>query len=152
MIFKLTTILILLTTSATYAQTADDQEVLKQAYAWNVTNVHTGKPDATLMAYAKANADYQAKIGVQGHHNWENRFQRLLVIMPEYCGFQENVAESWPWQQSREAGAWEMFKSWSQSKSHWETANKPCAIYGYAMSKGRNGIWYGCWIIGQRRQ
>ncbi|OYV84597.1 MAG: hypothetical protein B7Z73_15135, partial [Planctomycetia bacterium 21-64-5] len=53
-----------------------------------------GTVDPTLVAAAKQHSHYQARIRVQGHHHWGERFPRLARLLG--LNPQEIVAESWP--------------------------------------------------------
>ena len=101
-----------------------------------------------LMQLASEHANYMARIGVQGHQEFDSRFQKIIQAgvgrtAAEIC------AESWDWQvsESMYALGWEMFKCWSQSPGHWSVASKKHIYFGAAMAKGSNGVWYSCIIV-----
>lgn len=99
----------------------------------------------TILKYAQAHADYQAKYCRQGHNGWDARRRDLVTELPGY-GFEEVCAESWPEQSDADA-AGEMFNSWQHSRGHWEYVNSPHDFYAYAMSRGTNGVWFACGIF-----
>jgi hypothetical protein len=104
-----------------------------------------GKQHETLQRAAESHAKYQAKIGIQGHQRWDERYAILQSQLPGFR-FSEVCNESWPGQ-SEEDAAKEMFRSWKLSSGHWATVNGECTYYGYAMVLGRNGIWYACGVV-----
>lgn len=117
----------------------------------DVGSIKTGTMDPTLQKYAEEHAQRMARANRGGHHNWDQRFHELENKLPEYYDFKEVAAESWPWQNDKESAP-EMFKCWRQSPGHWQTVNSRCAIWGYSMARGRNGIYYGCGIVAQRKR
>lgn len=127
-------------------QNADSQLVIDAGRRIGVASLATGKLDQTLQAAAESHAAYMARVCVQGHQFWDERCQQLVQRMPHCRGFQEIAAESWD-RNTREESGPEMFNSWRQSPGHWSVANGRCDLWGYAMAKGRNGIWYGCGIV-----
>jgi hypothetical protein len=106
-----------------------------------------GTNDEILQRAAKEHADFQATAGVQGHQYWASRMAKLHLLLPSYK-FVEVANESWPGQ-SKEDAAREMYKSWRQSEGHWSVVDGKCKIWGMAMAKGANGIWYACEIVGR---
>jgi hypothetical protein len=117
-----------------------------------VKSLETGQPHPTLQGMAERIAKLQAEMGVQGHHQWEQRYHWLEDAMPDCKGFREDVAESWDHNTIAEA-AREMFNSWRQSPGHWESINGVCDYYGYAMglNAGKN-IWYACAIFADKNK
>ncbi len=115
-----------------------------------VKSLRTGQWNRVLQAAAQEHAAYQARVQVQEHQGWSRRVIEIANKLPEYKGFAEICAESWP-ENSRDEAATELFYSWERSPGHWSVANGRCDIWGYAMAKGRNGIWYGCGIVGFER-
>lgn len=116
-----------------------------------VLSIISGKQHPTLQAAAEEHADFQAELGLQGHHYWGRRVQELSDALPECEGFKEICAGSWPWNTVEEA-AIEMFNSWRQSDGHWQAANGPCDFYGYAMSfNSKKNIWYATGILADLR-
>jgi len=101
-----------------------------------------------LQELAQGHADYMARVKQQGHQNFSQRHttirDELGMRAAEIC------AESWDRQ--REAPldeiAREMFRSWRQSPGHWAVVCTPHDLYGAAMSRGANGIWYACILVG----
>lgn len=105
-----------------------------------------GEENNALNMASERHAQYMASHETQGHQNWNARKTRVERATGLRC--EEVCAESWP-NQNEEKAASEMFKSWVSSQGHWgiiDSAN--CKMYGFAMEKGKNGIWYGCGIIG----
>ena len=54
----------------------------------NISNFLTGQ--------ACSHSRHQARIRLQGHHNWENRFHRITGQLPGGLSASEVCAESWP--------------------------------------------------------
>ena len=98
---------------------------------------------------AAIHSRYQAQIGVQGHHQWESRFQRIIGRLfgrgtpgtPK-----EIVAESWPGQNLIDSCI-DCVASWRQSSGHWAAVNSRHDSYGYDIQRGSNGIWYATGIF-----
>jgi hypothetical protein len=103
-----------------------------------------------LMREAASHADYQASLGIQGHHHWDERFQRINAQLPRGLLAQEVCAESWPGQRLVEA-AEECVHSWRQSDGHWDAVRTQHPLFGYDMKRGANGIWYATGIFGRQR-
>lgn len=102
-----------------------------------------------LIAEAKSHSNYQAEIGVQGHHHWDTRFQRIGQKLPGGLMAQEVVAESWPNETLIDAAV-DCVASWRQSPGHWGAVKRRQPLFGYDMRLGRNGIWYATGIFGNR--
>lgn len=130
--------------------TPNSELIINAGKDWQAKSIQSGKMNNVLQKYAEQHADRMARAGRGGHHNWETRFHELERALPEYTGFQEVAAESWPWQNANQSAS-EMFNCWRQS-SHWKVVNSKCSIWGYSMAKGRNGIHYGCGIIAHRKK
>lgn len=106
--------------------------------------------DLTLQSMAIEHAQYQARLGQQGHQLWDERVKRLYAALPNFGEFAEVCAESWP-DQLVEDAAEEMYKSWRQSPGHWEAVTKPNDGWGYAMAFcDRRRVWYACGVFGYR--
>jgi hypothetical protein len=103
-----------------------------------------------LIHETESHASYQASIGVQGHHRWDQRFQSINARLPAHLVPHEVCAESWPGQTLVEA-AEECVDCWRQSSGHWEHVSSPQEMYGYDIKRGRNGIWYAAGIFATRR-
>lgn len=105
-----------------------------------------GKIDPTLVTEAKRHSNYQARIRVQGHHHWGQRFPRLSRLL---FGLkpQEIVAESWP-QEGLVDAAVDVVDSWHHSSGHWQAVYSNQKRFGYDMKKGSNGIWYATGLFG----
>lgn len=107
------------------------------------------KESPVLADEAATQSRYQAQIGVQGHHQWESRFHR---IMSRLFGRgtpgtpKEVVAESWP-NQNLIDSCIDCVGSWRQSSGHWAAVSSPHDSYGYDIQQGPNGIWYATGIF-----
>ncbi len=110
--------------------------------------VHRSSRNDLLMSLAKEHAESMASRERQDHDGFIARAatvaKELKLSAAEIC------AESWASQSSdSEASLWmEAFRSWKRSPKHWIVAGRRHAAYGYAMSKGSDGIWYFCIIAG----
>jgi hypothetical protein len=102
-----------------------------------------------LAQETESHAWHQASISLQGHHNWETRFQAINARLPAGLLAQEVCAESWPGQTLVEA-ADECVDSWRQSAGHWEAVSSRHALFGYDMKRGTNGVWYATGIFARR--
>jgi hypothetical protein len=102
------------------------------------------------MKEAKSHSRYQARIRVQGHHNWGRRFGRISRFLPGGLRAQEVVAESWPRQGLLDAAV-DCVASWRQSAGHWSAVRSRQVRFGYDIRRGSNGIWYATGIFGNRR-
>ena len=85
----------------------------------------------------------------QGHHNWQNRFERINAKLSAGLLAQEVCAESWPGQGLLEA-ARECVHSWRQSPGHWDAVKTQHPVFGYDMQRGANGVWYATGIFGRQ--
>lgn len=108
-----------------------------------------GEPNPMLLKEAKNHSNHQASILVQGHHNWDARFQRISSQLPGGGEAQEVVAESWPNETLVEACI-DCVDSWRQSPGHWGAVRSRHSWFGYDIKLGRNGIWYATGIFGRR--
>lgn len=109
-----------------------------------------GKLDAVLAGEAESHSDHQARIQLQGHHNWETRFHRINARLPQGYLATEVCAESWPGEPLLQA-AIECVRCWRYSTGHWSAVRARHGRYGYDMKRGANGIWYATGIFGGRR-
>jgi hypothetical protein len=105
--------------------------------------------DPLLASETAKHSTHQASITLQGHHNWEQRFQLISAKLPDRLLAQEVCAESWPGQNLVEA-AEECVHSWRQSSGHWSAVSGAHPRFGYDMKRGRNGVWYATGIFGKR--
>lgn len=103
-----------------------------------------------LAAQAECHSQHQASINLQGHHNWDQRFQDINTRLGNGMLSCEVCAESWPGQRLVEA-AEECVHSWRQSSGHWEAVSGQHACFGYDMKLGSGGIWYATGIFGDQR-
>jgi hypothetical protein len=118
--------------------------------------LHPEKPLSTngqlspiLAKEASQHSSHQAAILLQGHHNWDSRFQRISAKLPGGGTAQEVVAESWPNETLVEACV-DCVDSWRQSPGHWGAVRSAHPFFGYDIKLGRNGIWYATGIFGRR--
>jgi hypothetical protein len=105
-----------------------------------------GVKHAELAAEARRHSRYQARLGIQGHHRWGFRFQRLRALLGGGRGPVEVVAESWPGQTMIDSCV-DCVESWRQSPGHWSAVRQPHSLYGYDIQQGSNGIWYGTGVF-----
>jgi hypothetical protein len=118
--------------------------------------IHPERPASTtttanpvLNDEASSHSRYQAQIGVQGHHQWGSRFQRIIGRLfgrgtpgtPK-----EIVAESWPGENLIDSCI-DCVDSWRQSSGHWAAVYARHDSYGYDIQQGSNGIWYATGIF-----
>lgn len=108
-----------------------------------------GRPNRTLFAEAREHSHHQARIRVQGHHNWGSRFQKLAGILGGGLRPQEVVAESWPGENLVDA-AIDCVDSWRQSPGHWGAVRADQPQFGYDIQRGENGIWYATGLFGNK--
>jgi hypothetical protein len=107
-----------------------------------------GQFDQYLAKEATQHASYQARIRLQGHHNWNRRFHRINAKLPQGLLACEVCAESWPGEGLLEA-AIDCVHSWHYSSGHWRAVRARHRVYGYDMKRGSNGIWYATGIFGR---
>lgn len=103
----------------------------------------------TLAKESESHSVHQARINLQGHHNWESRFHRISARLPRGYLAKEVCAESWPGM-GLVAAAMDCVYSWRQSSGHWGAVRGSHAYYGYDMKRGSNGIWYATGIFSTR--
>ena len=109
-----------------------------------------GEVHPALSKMATWHSQHMADIHLQGHHQWESRFHKLIPQIPGDLVPSEVAAESWPGESLVEA-ALECVDSWRHSSGHWRGVVGDHPIYGYDMKLGSNGIWYATGIFGTRR-
>lgn len=108
-----------------------------------------GQEDPILLSEASSQSNYQARIRLQGHHNWETRFQRIMgkLFRRGTPGAPvEVVAESWPSQDLMDSCV-DCVDSWHHSEGHWNAVKAQQASYGYDIQLSDNGIWYATGIF-----
>jgi hypothetical protein len=109
-----------------------------------------GVNNPVLADEATSHSVHQAAIGVQGHHNWDSRFQRIRGRLAQLTGRsgmpREVVAESWPNQNLMDSCV-DCVASWRHSPGHWGAVSAPQNEYAYDIRRGNNGIWYGTGIF-----
>lgn len=108
----------------------------------------TGTVSPTLLQEAESHSRHQASINLQGHHNWNYRFNRIIRSIGTR-GAQEVCAESWEGM-GLFAAAVDCVHSWRQSSGHWGAVRRRHDFFGYDMKRGSNGIWYATGIFGSR--
>lgn len=113
-----------------------------------VRSLQTGSLDRIIQRAAQEHADYQAQADRMGHQHWDRRSAKLFEDLPAYTGFREVAALSG---HPEDQAADKLFEAWRNSPDHWVWVNGQCDFYGYAMSQGRSGHWYGCGIFADRR-
>ncbi|MBN1854892.1 MAG: hypothetical protein JW829_19315 [Pirellulales bacterium] len=125
--------------------------ITQRTMVWAV-RVHPERPASTsgvmdirLARAARRHSEYQARLGLQGHHRWEGRFHRLRALLGGGMPV-EIVAESWPGQNMIDS-CLDCVASWRYSSGHWNAVQNSHALYGYDIHRGTNGIWYGTGIF-----
>ena len=108
-----------------------------------------GPLDRYLAAEAEQHSRHQARIRLQGHHQWSFRFQRINRRLGSGLLASEVCAESWPGEGLVEA-AIECVRCWRYSPGHWGAVRAENGAWGYDMKRGSNGIWYATGIFGRR--
>jgi hypothetical protein len=110
--------------------------------------------DSDLSPYlaneAERHSRHQARIRLQGHHQWDSRAQRINGRLGSGLLASEVCAESWPGEGLVEA-AIECVRCWRFSSGHWSAVRAENGAWGYDMKRGSNGIWYATGIFGRRR-
>ena len=105
----------------------------------------TGTPHPVLFQAARQHSQHQARIRLQGHHNWQARSQQIhYQIGGQYPV--EVVAESWPGK-GLLAACIDCVHSWHYSSGHWAAVRAAQSAYGYDIRRGANGIWYATGIF-----
>jgi hypothetical protein len=107
------------------------------------------RANPVLAEEAAAQSRYQARICVQGHQQWESRFQRIIgrLFGRGTPGLpKEVVAESWP-NQNLIDSCIDVVDSWRQSSGHWAAVRSHHDSYGYDIQRGSNGVWYATGIF-----
>lgn len=108
----------------------------------------SGPASSLLFAEAASHSQHQARINLQGHHNWDQRFHSINSRLPGHVA-SEVCAESWPGETLVQA-AESCVDSWRQSPGHWSAVRQRHALFGYDMQRGTNGIWYATGIFARR--
>ncbi len=119
--------------------------------------IHPERPASTstlqepvLLDEAAKQSNLQARIGVQGHHQWESRFHRIISRLVgrgyQSAAPREVVAESWP-NQNLVDSCIDCVDSWRHSSGHWDAVRTRHSSYAYDIQKGSNGIWYATGIF-----
>ncbi len=125
--------------------------ITQRTMIWAV-RIHPEAPASTagechdgLVEAAEQHSEYQARIGVQGHHRWETRFHQVRSVASAQEA-SEVVAESWP-NQNLIDSCIDCVASWRHSPGHWSAVRGRHRLFGYDIRRGRNGIWYGTGIF-----
>jgi len=118
--------------------------------------IHPDRPQSTagqlsgmLVAEADSHSRHQARIRLQGHHQWETRFHQINAKLPPRTMAVEVCAESWPGENLVEA-AIECVRCWRLSSGHWSAVRAGHPYYGYDMKRGSNRTWYATGIFGRK--
>jgi len=126
--------------------------ITQRSMIWAV-RVHPERPASTrgqssevLARAAREHSEYQARLGVQGHHRWNRRFQFLRRLLGFRRTPTEVVAESWPHQTMIDSCI-DCVASWRHSSGHWRAVRSYQPEYGYDIKLGANGVWYGTGIF-----
>lgn len=127
----------------------DHELLIATGDRWHVRSLE-GRQDSRLMRFALQHAEYQARLGVQGHQLWDQRKFKIQDALGGGYNVEECANESWP-NQDRYKAAHEMYRSWKKSPGHWSEVNGQCELYGYAMILSSNGIWYADALFGHQR-
>jgi hypothetical protein len=107
-----------------------------------------GAFDVYLASEAQSHSEHQARIRLQGHHNWGHRFHRINGKLPHGLLACEVCAESWPGENLVEAAV-ECVRCWRLSSGHWSAVRAKHAVYAYDMKRGSNGVWYATGVFGR---
>jgi hypothetical protein len=110
----------------------------------------TSQFSSFLASETERHASHQAQIMLQGHHNWDSRFQAINAKLSGGLLAREVCAESWPGQNLVEA-AIECVHSWRQSPGHWDAVSHRHDLFAYDMKRGQNGVWYATGIFAARQ-
>lgn len=123
---------------------SSETALIEAGRRWGVLSLRTGQQHQALQAAAEQHAEYQARVGVQGHQGFDQRFRQLSWVGRN---IREVANESWPGQDEA-AAANEMYNSWRQSSGHWSAVNGRCRFWGYAMRfRPQNRTWYACGLF-----
>jgi hypothetical protein len=106
----------------------------------------SGEFSPILAHETESHSRHQARITLQGHHNWDARFHSINAQLPGGLLAREVCAESWPGQNLLDA-ANECVHSWRQSPGHWRAVSSRQPLFGYDMHRGANGVWYATGIF-----
>ena len=109
----------------------------------------TSELSELLARETESHAAHQARIALQGHHQWAARFQSINAQLPPGLVAQEVCAESWPGQSLVDA-AEECVDSWRHSSGHWDAVSRRHVLFGYDMKRGSNGVWYAAGIFARK--
>ena len=130
-------------TSFVFAIDTARRVLIKTGRDLDVLSIKTGTKHQVLQEMAEEHANFQARVQQQSHRDWGQRVLPAAQRMPNCNEFAEVVNESWPGQDVN-AAAKEMYASWKKSPGHWSCVNGRCNYWGYAMVRGKNGVWYAC--------
>lgn len=106
-----------------------------------------------LSKLAQNHAKYMADVQRQGHQHWDTRYKWIRDYFgPEYKA-SEVCAESWDRQYADPLPEIieDACRSWSFSPGHWEVVSTVHEKFGDGLYKGKNGIYYVCIIVVDRR-
>jgi hypothetical protein len=105
-----------------------------------------GFANPALFEACARHSQHQARIRLQGHHNWSTRFHEIWRQV-QGDALQEVCAESWP-DHTLLAACLDCVHSWRQSSGHWSAVRGQHPGFGYDIRLGSNGIWYATGIFG----
>lgn len=105
----------------------------------------SGRFHPVLTRAAASHSLHQARLRVQGHHNWNSRFHQIAHRLGGGSPV-EVCAESWPGQPLVEA-ALDCVHCWRQSSGHWKAVRGTHRLFGYDIRRGANGVWYATGIF-----
>ena len=122
------------------------QYLIEAGLKYPGAKVCESKAHRLLMQLAQEHAEYMAEAHQQGHQNFQSRWNEIDKKLDMSAS--EIAAETWDRQSDSpmEEVATEMFKSWEQSRGHWNVASQTHKLFGAGLAKGTNGIYYGCII------
>jgi hypothetical protein len=109
----------------------------------------SGLAHPVLLSACERHSQHQARIRLQGHHNWSSRFHEIWRQVPGEP-LREVCAESWP-DHSLLAACLDCVHSWRQSSGHWSAVRGAHPAFGYDIRMGSNGIWYATGMFGGKR-
>ena len=105
-----------------------------------------GQQHPVLMNACGSHCEHQAKLGRQGHHHWESRFQEIWAATGGVAPI-EICAESWP-DKSLLVACLDCVDAWHHSSGHWNAVRDSHPAFGYDIRRGANGIWYATGLFG----
>jgi len=129
-----------------------ESPLVKAAKLYNNVHFYEGQRHNLLVRLAEDYSNQMASINSQsyrgvGHFGVEKRYAEIRNKL----GLRGNevTAESWSWKYNYPIDiiAKEMFDSWNYSSGHWAIVSKPHKLYGDAIAKSKQGIYYATIIV-----